>query len=158
MSTKHAPSPGLVHLILSSQVRDDFYLNVPLDIILTLCLHPRKYLRYLGWCVLGVEGNLGDERGVEVALHGQLTDQGVYVYLIPSDKNPLAHAVDVEVINQRSVSSSETTTAPQDFQSKLLERDGCCIWTGPPGIGMHIIPFWRGTEACHNPFKLSLVC
>lgn len=119
--------------------------------ISTLCLNPRKYLRYLGWCVLGVEGNLGDERGVEVALHGQLTDQGVYVYLIPSDENPLAHAVDVEVIKQRSVSSSETTTTPQDFQSKLLERDGYCVWTGLPGIGMHIIPFWRGTEACHIP-------
>jgi hypothetical protein len=62
------------------------------------------------------------------------------------DQNVLAHAVDLEVIKQRSQVLSETTEIFEDFTAKLLECDGRCVWTGVRGIGMHIIPYERGDE------------
>ena len=68
----------------------------------SLCLQPRKYLRYLGWCILGVIGDVSDEQGNVIALDGELIDQGVYHYIVPEGQNILAHAVDPEAIRQRS--------------------------------------------------------
>ena len=34
---------------------DWLYLDIPLDTIDNLCLTPRKYLVYLGWCILGLD-------------------------------------------------------------------------------------------------------
>jgi hypothetical protein len=62
----------------------------------------------------------------------------------------LLHAVDLEVIKQRTHVSSQTTRTRDDFRQRLAERDGeDCVWTGmSPGVGMHIIPYRRGDEAC----------
>ena len=100
------PQPGFIHLILLSQ-QNPFYLEIPTAIVPTLCLRPRKYLRYLGWCVLGVIVVLKDEQGNRIALNGELVDRGVYHYIVP-DRNALAHAIDLEVIKQRSHVQSET--------------------------------------------------
>ena len=140
------PPSGFVHLILLSQ-QNPFYLQIPTAIVPTLCLSPRKYLRYLGWCVLGVIGVLKDEQGSEIALDGELVDQGVYHYIVP-DHHVLAHAVDLEVIKQRSQLPSESTRTHETFRTRLLERDGCCVWTGMEGMGMYIFPYRRGDEAC----------
>ena len=140
------PPSGFVHLVLLSQ-ENPFYLEIPTAVVDTLSLSPRKYLRYLGWCVLGVIGVLIDEQGNEIALNGELLDQGVYHYIVPN-QNVLAHAVDLEVIKQRSQVPSETTRTRDDFRTRVLERDGYCVWTGLEGIGMHIIPYSRGDEAC----------
>ena len=131
---------------------DPFYLEIPSAIVATVCLKPRKYLRYLGWCVLGVIGDVSDEQGNVIALDGELVDQGVYHYIVP-DQNVLAHAVDPEVIRSRSQISSETT-AREDLGTKLLERDGICVWAGVPGVGMHIIPHGRGDEV-HSHYSCS---
>jgi hypothetical protein len=142
------PPPGFVHLILFSQEDEDpFYLEIPTTIVATLCLRPRKYLRYLGWCILGVIGDLKDEQGNRIALNGELVDQGVYRYIVP-DQDVLACAVDLEVIKQRSHANSGTTGTREDFRTKLLDRDGRCVWTGLKGIGVHIIPYARGNDAC----------
>ena len=141
------PPSGFIHLVLLQEV--PFYLEIPTAIVATVCLSPRKYLRYLGWCVLGVVGVLIDEQGNEIALNGELLDQGVYHYIVP-DQSVLAHAVDLEVIKQRSQVRSETTRTREDFRTRVLERDGCCVWTGVDGIGMHIIPYGRGDEACSH--------
>jgi hypothetical protein len=142
------PPSGFIHLILLSQ-ENPFYLEIPTAIVGTLCLSPRKYLRYLGWCVLGAIGVLSDVQGNEIALHGELVDQGVYHYIV-SDQDVLAHAVDLEVIKQRSQVPTETTETHEDFRAKVLERDGCCVWTSMQGVGMHIIPYSRGDEACSH--------
>ena len=113
----------IYHLVLMSQ-EDLIYLEIPTAIVSTVCLRPRKYLRYLGWCVLGVIGDVSDEQGNVIELDGELVDQGVYHYIVP-DQNVLAHAVDLEVIKQRSQVSSETSTRTlRDFSAKLLEHDG----------------------------------
>jgi len=157
MSSRPTPPSGFVHLILSSREEEDpFYLEVPISIVITVCLSPRKYLQYLGWCVLGVVGRLVDEEGNEITLNGALLDQGIYRYIVPGD-NPLAHAVDIEVIKQRSQISSESTRTCKDFRTKLSARDGWCVWTGLTGTGMHIIPYSRGDEACWHYSCPSLI-
>src|ERR1700733_6144993 len=118
------PPSDFIHLILLSQ-ENPFYLEIPTAIVATVCLSPGKYLRYLGWCILGVIGDVSDEQGNVIALDGELVDQGVYHYIVPN-QNVLAYAVDLEVIKQRSRVSSETTTGTrEDFCAKVLERDGC---------------------------------
>jgi hypothetical protein len=133
------PPLGFIHPILLAQ-KDSFYLEIPIAIVPTLCIRPRKYLQYLGWCVLGVIGVLQDGQGNKIALNGKLIDQGIYRYVVPGP-NVLACAVDLEVIKQRSQVSSETTGTPEDFRTRLLERDGRCVWTGMtrPTV-MDIIP------------------
>ncbi|KZP28689.1 hypothetical protein FIBSPDRAFT_927455 [Athelia psychrophila] len=117
MSSK--PPPGFIHLVLLSQA-DPFYLEIPTKIVKTLCLRPLKFLRYLGWCVLGVEGDLVDKQGREIGLNGELLGQGVYHYTVPNE-NILAHAVDLEVIKQQSQVLSETTGTREDFCAKWLQ-------------------------------------
>lgn len=99
--------------------------------------------------MLGVIGDVADEQGNLISLDGELRNQGVYRYKV-ADQNILAHAVDLEVIKQRTQDLSATTGisgAVEDFRARILERDGCCVWTGLPGAGMHIIPYIRGDEA-----------
>ena len=144
------PPSGFIHLVLLSQ-ENLFYLEIPTAIVVTLCLKPRKYLRYLGWCVLGIIGDVSDEQGNVIALDGELVDQGVYHYVVPG-QNVLAHAVDLEVIKQRSQVPSETMGTLEDFSANLLERDGSCVWTGLDGIGTYIIPYERGDEV-YSPYS-----
>ncbi|KAJ6631955.1 hypothetical protein B0H10DRAFT_1937691 [Mycena sp. CBHHK59/15] len=116
------PPPGFVQLILS----DPLYLEVPIHTILSLCLKPRKYLCFIGWCVLGVVGSLIDGQGQVITdLDGDLVDQGVYRYLVPG-ANPLAHAIDLEVIKARTQVPSQTTNSREGFGGRLLARDGAC--------------------------------
>jgi hypothetical protein len=107
------PPSGFIHLILLSQ-ENPFYLEVPTAIVATLCLSPRKYLRYLGRCALGISGALEDEQGNEIALEGEFVDQAVYRYIVPDDQKVLAHAVDLEVIKERTYNPSETTGSRED--------------------------------------------
>jgi hypothetical protein len=71
---------GHVALALLQEEDRFFYLQIPLNIINSLCLRPCKYLLYLGWCVLGSEGTLR-YGGNEIEADGTLYDQGVYDYV-----------------------------------------------------------------------------
>lgn len=73
---------GHVRLVLELR----FYLEIPLDIICSLCLKPRKYLVFLGWCILGVEGRLAERPDSEqIELEGDLDDTGIYYYVKHDD-------------------------------------------------------------------------
>ena len=75
-------SRGHVRLILLSNNDSSFYLRIPLEIIGSLCLKPRKYLVFLGWCILGVEGHLAlEDRGQAITTNGPLEDRGTYYYV-----------------------------------------------------------------------------
>ena len=79
-----AVSEGHVALVLLQGEDSDstFYLEVPVNIIESLCMKPRKYLLFLGWCILGVDGVLAREQGgVSISTNGDLEDQGVYHYV-----------------------------------------------------------------------------
>ncbi|KAI9458463.1 hypothetical protein HD554DRAFT_1711940 [Boletus coccyginus] len=160
------PLAGHVHLVLFEQKPNPFYLEIPLGIIEEVCRHPPKYLSYLGWCVLGAEGSLQDERGEPVDLDSELADGGVYHYRLSSAgqgclshflcdleadraSDVLFHAVDLEVIKLRSEASTQTTRTRSGFCQELAPRDGeQCVWTGfRRGCeGMHIIPWSKGDE------------
>ncbi|KAF8800117.1 hypothetical protein BYT27DRAFT_7227611 [Phlegmacium glaucopus] len=135
--------PGHVHLVLfqqqQQQQNESFHLEIPLRVITDVCRHPPKYLRYLGWCVLGVEGSLQDGQGHQVDPNGDLVDGG---------QDILSHAIDLEVIMVRSQVPPETTRTRDAFHRELATRDGeRCVWTSlPPGDGMRIIPWSRGDE------------
>src|SRR5882762_2154793 len=73
---------GHVRLILLSKDNSSFHLQIPLDIIGSLCLKPRKYLVFLGWCILGVQGRLArTDGGRGITTNGSLEDQGIYYYV-----------------------------------------------------------------------------
>jgi hypothetical protein len=73
-----------VRLILVSEKQ--LYLDIPLNTITSLCLKPRKYLLFLGWCILGVEGELqGETVGLPLERDGELDNHGIYHYVIPGD-------------------------------------------------------------------------
>ncbi|KIL57679.1 hypothetical protein M378DRAFT_87561 [Amanita muscaria Koide BX008] len=145
MSSSGSSVPkGHVELVLLSEGDSEFYLQIPLDIISSLCLTPRKYLLFLGWCILGVEGVLALEHdGDRIDTDGDLDDQEVYHY-VPVAGLDLVHAVDLEVIKLRTDVPSESTQTRDEFCNNLLERDVCCVWTGVGrafGTGLHIVPY-----------------
>lgn len=73
---------GYVRLVLMDEKDLPFYLQIPLDIIASLCLKPRKYLVFLGWCILGIEGGLALNRdGERIEVDGVLEDEGIYYYV-----------------------------------------------------------------------------
>ena len=77
---------GHVRLILLHDENSSFYLDIPLEIIKSLCLKPLKYLLFLGWCILGVEGVLAYERdGNGVDTDGNLGEHEIYYFVGPDD-------------------------------------------------------------------------
>ena len=83
MSSSNVPviEVGHVRLILLHDENSSFHLDIPLDIIESLCLKPLKYLLFLGWCILGVEGVLAYEpEGDEVDADGNLSVHEIYYY------------------------------------------------------------------------------
>jgi hypothetical protein len=89
--SESSPSPsnipideGHVRLVLLQNEHSSFFLDIPLDIIESVCLKPRKYLLFLGWCILGVEGVLATERnGVAVDTNSDdatLEESELYYY------------------------------------------------------------------------------
>jgi hypothetical protein len=150
------PPRGYIRLVLFPQPlpQDSFYLEISIAFVATVCLNPRKYLKYLGWCVLGVTGTVKDGEGNRIGSNGPLVDQAIYHYTIPDDQDAFAHAIDVEVIKTRALIPSQTTASRDDFRRELRERDGRCVWTGLLGTGMHIIPYARGDEARSHSYYL----
>ena len=78
-------SENHVGLVLLSDDDSFFYLEVPLDIIRANCLDATRYLLFLGWCILGVEGVLslgpdGQEHWHD-ADGGIIVEQKIYYYV-----------------------------------------------------------------------------
>jgi hypothetical protein len=82
-SSSSSPVPdGHVWLVLLQGLRSSFYLEIPSDIIGSLCLKPLKYLLFLGWCILSVEGVLALEpNGEEIDTDEDLDKQGMYYFV-----------------------------------------------------------------------------
>ena len=80
--------PGYIRFILIHDNADNaspFYLQIPLNIIASLCQNPRKYLLFLGWCVLGIQGFLAVSRdGEDIGELGGLEDEAIYYYVTPN--------------------------------------------------------------------------
>ncbi|KAF9513975.1 hypothetical protein BS47DRAFT_1343641 [Hydnum rufescens UP504] len=156
------PSPELLQPVPQGYVRllllpkNGFYLEIPIPRIQSLCLRPLKYLTFLAWSILGQEGTLAAPHTPNPIpfqdLTGDLVDGGIYSYILtstPADAEDLSRAVDLEVIKYKSAVTSQTDTTRDDFRTRLLERDGFCVFTGYTDRftdAVHIIPFSRGSE------------
>ena len=82
-STTSSVPGGHVWLVLLHEEPSSFYLQIPVDIIHSLCLKPRKYLLFLGWCILGVEGTLAlEHNGDAIATDEDLDEGGTYYYVM----------------------------------------------------------------------------
>jgi hypothetical protein len=164
----NVPKGHVALVLLRDENNSAFYLQIPLNIINDLCLRPLKYLHFLAWCILGAEGVLALEfNGDEIDTDGYILDQEIYYY-VPNDilgtffhdaitirtlmacyrfNEDLARVIDLEVIKTGTSMSSETSQTHDDFRARLLERDVCCVWSGITyGVGLHIIPFKRGSD------------
>ncbi|KAF8710165.1 hypothetical protein AX14_013339 [Amanita brunnescens Koide BX004] len=137
-----------VGLVLLQNGNSFFYLEIPLDTTNSLCLRPLKYLHFLGWCILGVEGVLAFQAGGDgIGDNGDLTNRRIYHY-VPTEELDFTRIVDLEVIKLRTNVPSETTQTRDDFRRRLLRRDARYVWTGTEpdygGVGLYIIPYKRG--------------
>ena len=73
-----------VGLVLLSDHDGDssFYLEIPLDSINANCLDAARYLLFVGWCILGVEGVLSLEPdGQERDSDDDIVEQEIYYYV-----------------------------------------------------------------------------
>ncbi|KIJ57378.1 hypothetical protein M422DRAFT_238971 [Sphaerobolus stellatus SS14] len=150
VSPRPLPLPNHVHLVLhtDSSNTNQFYLDIPIPAINAHCLRPFKYLRYLGWAILGVEGSLkplGGTEPIDMDGPGPIPSNSTYFYTIP---HALQLAVDVAVIKLRSsLPPSASSNTRIGWRDAVAERDGTCIFTSRETFeAAHIIPFVRGDE------------
>ena len=90
-SSDSEPTPKRVYLLLGDlDQREWFYLDIEIDEIKKLCLKPRKYLMYLGWCILGLDAELEslslglavDDKFHPIGNRGPLEDGMMYALLV----------------------------------------------------------------------------
>jgi len=137
------PHQGKIWLILykPSDNQGNFYLHIPIYIIEPLCLRPRKYLRYLGWCVLGINGRvtLGTQ---DIGDEGELVDQGVYHYVVDATGFSRFPSVDTRAdYRPYSCRSAGTRNRPRSHQ------------TAKHGLILGISTFWIYLDPKQLPRK-----
>ncbi|TFK53198.1 hypothetical protein OE88DRAFT_1643861 [Heliocybe sulcata] len=129
------------------------WLDIPIDIVTRLCFRPIKYLKYLGWAILDLEGAI-HSGGQPVEDNAQLIPGGSYVYVV--EDLALAVPVNLKVANSKRTESQTQTSPREAFRAALMRRDAECVFTGaPPFLGLravHIVPFARDEE---GPYLLG---
>ncbi|KAM6490780.1 hypothetical protein JOM56_013743 [Amanita muscaria] len=123
MSSSGSSVPkGHVALVLLREGDSELCLQIPSDSISSLCLTPRKYLLFLGWCILGVEGVLALEHdGDGIDTDGDLDDQEIYHYVpvaglgVGRAFGTALHIIPYKRGSERTVNYSENVTALRDI-------------------------------------------
>ncbi|KAJ7686076.1 hypothetical protein B0H17DRAFT_1072628 [Mycena rosella] len=124
---------------------DGLYLDIPTSVVSAVCLYPAKYLRFLGYCILGVDGTIAEDFKSEGLRDEDPLDAGVYYFVREGGENVLEHAVDPEALTYSHV--PETTNTRDYFPSLVIARDVSCIFTNASeemSQGIHIVPFSKG--------------
>ena len=85
------PQEGNIQLIIYTPPESSaLYLEVPIAHIIPLCVRPRKFLRYIGWCIMGVEGHVSRDSPTpidNIGDDGDLTGGHVYSYQLPEGQD-----------------------------------------------------------------------
>lgn len=83
------PPKGHIWLALnpSKKFGRGFYLEIPIEVIQSNCLYPIKYLRYLAWSILHLEGTIF-HAGACLQDDSEVVDRGKYLFHA-SDANGL---------------------------------------------------------------------
>ncbi|KAF4581319.1 hypothetical protein EYR40_002907 [Pleurotus pulmonarius] len=133
---------------LSEPPTDRLELNIPLQKILSLCLSPYKWLRYVGWAIYNIQGYLStDAEGTNRLIDGVvLNDEDILYFQAPG----FVHegVVQIALVKRHTASqTSDNDTRVTQYRTNVSNRDGMCIFTGFTGQACHIIPFARGSES-----------
>lgn len=84
MSSPGSPPASHIWFFLESNPDDPeaLYLEIPLERIRSLCLKPGKYLRFLAYAILAVDGTIVQPSGrTTLADDSQLDEGGVYIFV-----------------------------------------------------------------------------
>lgn len=160
--------------VIEVVVEDPVVLEIPNSRLSALCLHPIKYLRYLAWTILMLQGTIqrADTAGDlpdEFPLDSLLST--VEYNFVPRSPSTCEHSsspyavksthrsssllvadaktFDPTALSRRGEGSATSDSRKQAFMDTLIERDERCIFTGFPSFeAVHIIPLQRGNEVC----------
>ncbi|KAJ7624179.1 hypothetical protein B0H17DRAFT_1111608 [Mycena rosella] len=117
---------------------DGLCLGIPTSVVSAVCLYPAKYLRFLGYCILGVDGTIAADFKSEGLRDEDTFDAGVYYFVREGgESKPALHV-------------PETTNTRDYFRSLVIARDVSCIFTNASeemSQGIHIVPFSKGDAA-----------
>ncbi|KAF8529772.1 hypothetical protein BU17DRAFT_60537 [Hysterangium stoloniferum] len=154
-NTKPPPPDTHVHLVLHRGKKSDFYLEIPVSVVADIVLKPFKFLRYLGWSVLGVGGDLLDGEDMAVDLEStELIARSTYRYRRRGDTDdPFEFAIDLEVIKQRSgysCSSARNAIFRQSLETRDSRGDDGEVFNDFDGIddarnGILVTPVIHGS-------------
>ena len=101
------PQEGNIQLVVVRPLNDSpaLYLEIPLGHIASLSERPRKYLKYLGWCIMGVEGRIAmdsphqvDDIGDEGAARRGYSSTIITVQLLSSGGVITQTSFDLEIL------------------------------------------------------------
>ncbi|KAF7321959.1 ER-Golgi vesicle protein transport Sft2 [Mycena kentingensis (nom. inval.)] len=127
-------APGHVRLVLfRSRSDEEFYLEIPVSIIHLNCLKPIKYLRFLGWCIIGLLGDVctvrrqeddtnaasdADEAPTDDASDAQTNDVDIHYDKVADDEGLVECTIYVYVYKPQQPGDSQLRYAiyPQIFK------------------------------------------
>ncbi|KAF7968384.1 hypothetical protein HWV62_30653 [Athelia sp. TMB] len=146
------------------------YLEIPIETIKSLCFYPLKYLQYLGWCILGVDGHVSTTpKGTRLSAQDTLENCKTYYYVTESEGPVFGRVVSLEVIKARTTASSLSSSwseSRDNFSEAVRQRDLGCVFTGMPEQfcdATHIVPRAGDHEVIYTvsnsvPWLMLLQC
>ncbi|KAI0044932.1 hypothetical protein FA95DRAFT_207996 [Auriscalpium vulgare] len=137
-----SPSSSDVRFVLLENT--DVYLDIPLSVLKTLCNYPAKFLRWLAWAILHVDGSL-QHGETTVSDKDEIIAGRIYVFRAVDDDDGIVLAE--EFLGKReSDNLSHKSDDPDDpFCIALEKRDMQCVFTGcTTSQAMPIVDLERG--------------
>ncbi|KAE9405073.1 hypothetical protein BT96DRAFT_916269 [Gymnopus androsaceus JB14] len=151
-----SPAADHVWFFLESHPADPeaLYLEIPLELIQSLCLNPGKYLRFLAYAILAVDGTIAhNQLSGQTALsdESQLEDGGIYIFSsskVMTPKQYAEHRADMEVVRQRSQFGGSESARPALFVDGVYARDAVSFFKDSRRLvtqALHIVAHARGS-------------
>ncbi|KAK0458970.1 uncharacterized protein EV420DRAFT_1642679 [Desarmillaria tabescens] len=135
--------------------KDGEFLKIPIIDVAYITKRPVKFLQFVGYCVLGVNGRIMS-KGAFMG-DDEVITEGKYYFVVPQTvaSRKDSHLVDPDVLMEigeyiNSCSLDWTSDAHREFTDKVVARDcsGLVMNNVPSDCGSaHIIPCARGDAA-----------
>ncbi|KAK0456475.1 hypothetical protein EV421DRAFT_1752673 [Armillaria borealis] len=137
-------------LFIFSDRKDNQFLAIPVADIAHITKRPVKFLRFVGFCILGVNGSIMSEKGAFVEDDEAITE-GRYYFVAPNASGESSSLVDLNVIGDYVNGDNLYWTSDEhrDFRDKVVARDRSGLVTNniPSDCGStHIIPYAKGND------------
>lgn len=168
MQLSPSPLPSIRFVVHTMPTGTELCLNMPIEDIDARCHRPTKYIRFLGWAILGVYGHISRNPGGEVeVLDNEALEADQTYYYISSGKTfdsigllnktlmpdqlvdaTFRTAVDISIVDRSRVASTTATRDRGSFYEAVVARDSRTQISsyGPHTVAQacHIIPFAKG--------------